>query len=316
MKEQVNRVCEFLDHHVTRRFAGPAPLKEGEGEVVPFLFHRLFTDEELNEDIYLHERVTVTLFDRFVGHCRVLGYGFITPSEVLRGQHVGKRSVMITFDDGYADNLRALPILERHDAKATFFLSPAHISGHRRFWWDALHAQGVRSFSEYQEMPFGEARSSIEGRWPGAFQPAGELDRAMSLDEFMTLAASDRVEIGHHSFNHTVLAGRSREYVVAEIEQANAFFQHHLGFKPEAIAYPNGVYTDTLVDLCVEQGLRVGLTCDFRSERLSRNPGVERLMRLGRVMVSGTRPLLPQVSAATLQPSVKRGLYDLKRALR
>jgi peptidoglycan/xylan/chitin deacetylase (PgdA/CDA1 family) len=209
-----------------------------------------------------------------------------------------------------------LPILERHDAKATFFLSPAHISENRRFWWDALHAHGVRAFSEYQEMPFGEARSRIEGRWPGSFRPAGELDRAMSLDELMALAASDRVEIGHHSFNHTVLAGRDWDYVEAEIAQANAFFQHHLGFKPEAIAYPNGVYTDTLVDVCVELGLRIGLTCDFRSERLSQNPGKERLMRLGRVMVSGTRPLLPQLSAATLQPSVKGGVYDLKRALR
>jgi peptidoglycan/xylan/chitin deacetylase (PgdA/CDA1 family) len=50
-----------------------------------------------------------------------------------------RRAVAITFDDGYADNLLvAKPLLERHEAPATMYLSPGLLDGHSPFWWDAL----------------------------------------------------------------------------------------------------------------------------------------------------------------------------------
>jgi len=55
------------------------------------------------------------------------------------GRKVPKRSVVITFDDGYADNLTtAKPLLERFCIPATFFISTACIEGQREFWWDEL----------------------------------------------------------------------------------------------------------------------------------------------------------------------------------
>ena len=50
-----------------------------------------------------------------------------------------RRSVAITFDDGYADNIHAAkPILERYDFPGTFFLVSNYLGSQVEFWWDEL----------------------------------------------------------------------------------------------------------------------------------------------------------------------------------
>jgi peptidoglycan/xylan/chitin deacetylase (PgdA/CDA1 family) len=54
---------------------------------------------------------------------------------------VSNRAVVVTFDDGYADNLEfALPLLEKHRVPATFFITSGQINTKQEFWWDELEA--------------------------------------------------------------------------------------------------------------------------------------------------------------------------------
>jgi len=49
------------------------------------------------------------------------------------------KSVALSFDDGYADNLHtALPLLEKYELPATFFLTTGYMNQKREFWWDEL----------------------------------------------------------------------------------------------------------------------------------------------------------------------------------
>lgn len=50
-----------------------------------------------------------------------------------------RKAVVITFDDGFADNLyNAKPLLDQFDIPATVFVTTGHIGEEREFWWDEL----------------------------------------------------------------------------------------------------------------------------------------------------------------------------------
>lgn len=57
----------------------------------------------------------------------------------LRQGQVPRRAVVITLDDGYADNLEhAKPLLAHYDIPATIFVTAGQVGGGREFWWDEL----------------------------------------------------------------------------------------------------------------------------------------------------------------------------------
>jgi peptidoglycan/xylan/chitin deacetylase (PgdA/CDA1 family) len=89
-------------------------------------------------------------------------------SDLKRGA-VRPGSVVVTFDDGYADNATtALPLLERHDVPATCFVTTGAVASAREFWWDELE----RLLLGVKRLP-AELRLAIAGREALFRLPAG-----------------------------------------------------------------------------------------------------------------------------------------------
>ena len=106
--------------------------------VMGFLFHSLFADDREASGNLIHplQRTTVEQFRRFVEYYRAQEYRFITPADLLAGLAPDGKYVLITFDDGYFNNTRALPILEELKVPATFFITTENVLRQKCFWWD------------------------------------------------------------------------------------------------------------------------------------------------------------------------------------
>src|SRR5205823_8164020 len=92
--------------------------------------------------------------DHFEEHLQVLRKDFhpVSLREFVDGpgdRDLPQRSVAVTFDDGYADNLAAVASLERHNVPGTLFATSGALESDVEFWWDQLE----RIFLECPRLP-------------------------------------------------------------------------------------------------------------------------------------------------------------------
>lgn len=111
--------------------------------VLILVYHRV---AELSSDPQL---MAVTP-QHFAEHLEILGSKAFPISlqnliKALGEGNIPNKGVVITFDDGYSDNLRlAKPLLERFHIPATVFVSSGAVGKERPFWWDELEGLLLR----------------------------------------------------------------------------------------------------------------------------------------------------------------------------
>jgi peptidoglycan/xylan/chitin deacetylase (PgdA/CDA1 family) len=79
----------------------------------------------------------------------------------LRYRNAGQPTIIVTFDDGYADNLHlAKPILESHEVPATVFVTTGYLGVNREFWSDDLERIVLHESSLPETL-----RLKVNGEW-------------------------------------------------------------------------------------------------------------------------------------------------------
>lgn len=74
---------------------------------------------------YIKNRYNVITLDQLIDHKKT--------------KSLPKKSIIITFDDGYVDNLiNAVPVLEELQIPATIYIATDYIDSNSPFWWDLL----------------------------------------------------------------------------------------------------------------------------------------------------------------------------------
>lgn len=204
-------------------------------------------------------------------------------------------SVVVTFDDGYADNfLEALPIIEDVGLPATFFVSSGAIGSDEEFWWDELErlilvgdvrpascrlcgaggdmiwetGSNVQRLKFYEElhplirkMPFEERESWFDQlrKWAGCDCTGRSSHRALSIEELQGVAASRWITVGAHGVTHTRLSNLSFTDQRHEIMQSKQRLEELCEKTVEVFSYPfgcRGDYDRCTIDICRDAGFR------------------------------------------------------------
>jgi glycosyltransferase involved in cell wall biosynthesis/peptidoglycan/xylan/chitin deacetylase (PgdA/CDA1 family) len=162
-------------------------------------------------------------------------------------------SVIITFDDGYADNRKyAYPILRRYNFPATIFLVLDKINQTNDWARDTeLSGRPLLSWPEIYEMH------------------------------------QDGIGFGIHSRTHVSLTSASNEQICAEIEGTRVELEQKLRTPVRFFAFPFGEYDGRVIEIVKNGGFEASLSID-EGVNTPNTP----LHRLRRKMVLGTESMI------------------------
>jgi len=263
--------------------------------LLAFLFHSLFRDEREMETNVVDplERTTVDQFRNLIQYYLGCGYRFIGPDQLLSGLPADGKYAIITFDDGYYNNVLALPILRQFNVPAIIFPSTDHIRDNKSFWWDVLYrqriAEGATNDQIYMEslalklLPTEEVESQLMERYGAkAFLPRGDVDRPFTPAELRHIAGLPGIYLGNHTAGHAILT----KYVPAEARRQIVAAQDALAamacVQAQFIAYPNGAYNHNVLRICSELGLKGGFTVQPRKTAVPLDVASAGIMHMGR----------------------------------
>jgi peptidoglycan/xylan/chitin deacetylase (PgdA/CDA1 family) len=133
---------------------------------------------------------------------------------IRQGKPMRKRSVVITFDDGYRDNFtEARPALKEAELTATFFVSTGFIGTRREFDHDVrAYKRGDIASADFPKLTWDDLR----------------------------LMQAEGFEIGSHTIYHTNMGSAEPATIEYEVRESLAMLNRELGDKPRAFSFPWG----------------------------------------------------------------------------
>jgi len=250
--------------------------RSGRPRVIVLMYHDLCEDGDFTNWL----RVPVSEFEaqlRMLGRVgRIVDAAACSDPESLPADRL---HFLLTFDDGYVNNLRlALPVLERLEVPATFFISTGPMTDGAPFWSDMVTTAiagadlreldlGEFGLDRYRFRPGdGEAAWEDVQRCLVAIKAVGNEDhpavagvldhlrrqyaqvldehlpryRPLSSSEVATLAASPLVTIGSHGHHHRVLTLLDDEALAHSLTESRRLLEDIVGGPVRELAYPNG----------------------------------------------------------------------------
>ncbi|WP_158541608.1 polysaccharide deacetylase family protein [Pelagibacterium lacus] len=219
-------------------------------------------------------QITPDFLEAVIGKVRAAGFEIVDLDEALRRLEApqAKPFVVLTFDDGYRDNLEyALPVLEKHGAPFTLYIPTALVDGVGLVWWQALediiaahdlvtvdlpegphygdaatlaqkNATFAFAYERYRKMPEPEREASIRALAERYGFDLAAHCRSLIMDwsELKRFADHPLCTIGAHTVHHFELSKLPPAEMRAEIEHSRSVLAAQFGQTPRHLSYPIG----------------------------------------------------------------------------
>ena len=303
LRQLIRQGLTTLDNCAVAVDRGP----KGSNSLVNVLFHSLYENKAQlgNRALAANQNVTVADFRGFVEEMLENHYTVVSPAQIDAGLAPGGRYLAITFDDGYFNNALALDVLNQFRVPATFFVSTDHVYQNKAFWWDGFSRELLRSGANPGTQKTAIQRLKVhtpekidaflcQRFGPSVLQPIGDLDRPFTAPELRQFALNPWVHVGNHTRDHAILTNCTPDAMARQIEDCQAALADLVGYRPLAIAYPNGNCSPAVIHAALTAGLHLGFT------------------------VAPQRPRLPLISTAqmTMGRFIFHGGQDIRRQCR
>jgi peptidoglycan/xylan/chitin deacetylase (PgdA/CDA1 family) len=256
------------------------------GRGVIFMLHSVVDDDAFYPEAML--RCPAGRLDWILRWLKGNGFAFVTLDEAVArlDQQQSGPFAALTCDDGYADNLtHALPVMERHNAPFTVFVTTGMMTGEIDAWWFGLsrliatrntieltgrrfecpdRAAKTRTFRAIESMIHAnyallpEVKRLIAAN--GIDCHALALQEGLNRDQLRELAAHPLVTIGGHTTTHIALAQATAPAVDKEMRDNRVFLEGIIQAPIRHFAYPFGN-----LEACGTREAKIAAAAGFRS---------------------------------------------------
>ena len=202
---------------------------QGEVSIPVLIYHEIATDGRPPGE-------TVIALDRFeeqMQHLARAGYQTLSIDELVavmrRERPPPRKAVVLTFDDGWKNVLNAVPVLQRHRMKASFWIITGAGIGNAYLDWS-----DIERLAKNPRFEIGS--HTVSHPWD-------------AKDNLVTWLA-------------TPAPGKDRAAVRAELAVSKATLEAKTGRRIDYLAWPVGWYTEEMVQLARDVGYRALLTAE------------------------------------------------------
>ncbi len=217
-------------------------------------------------------------------------YEIIRCDEPLRAK--GKKTVALTFDDGYVDfYTNAYPLLCEYQIPATVFISTGNIGKDHEFWWDELEyiifgdrlpeyfdicgkKIDTKAYDSRKKLllkirkllldkSFRDRDLIMNEIWnqAGQVRICRDGNRTMKKQEIEEIAKNPLITIGAHTVSHSICSNENGIDLIDQIRESKETLEDIINREVNMFSYPNGEFDEKSVETVRELGFMRAFTC-------------------------------------------------------
>jgi peptidoglycan/xylan/chitin deacetylase (PgdA/CDA1 family) len=240
--------------------------------VTILMYHRVLSEIQMNWHPFISNGISIST-DYFEEHIRYIreNYRVLTLDDYVTRNFIDEKKppVIITFDDGYKDNLlNALPILRKYKIPAVIYVVTRFMEGDTSMWWYELdeicttrqniefewrgkkHSFILRNIGERQKcfriLRNLAVRHDLEDqkllmeRVRGNSKGKSYDDFVLNWNDVIKLDKEELITIAAHTHNHVALRYLSEKEAKWEMSYSRQLLEEKLDHSVSHFSYPFG----------------------------------------------------------------------------